>query len=112
MYLDPTGARSSPFTLFTGDLNLGEDGDGSVREADCESMGNVDDTTVELLDAVPGLSRCVPEGPRLTSPAPSPHVELDFIYHGSRLVCLETEVIQQADPPSDHLAVLPRFQLS
>jgi endonuclease/exonuclease/phosphatase family metal-dependent hydrolase len=71
------------------------------------------DLTLSYIQAIAGLQQLMPAGKNTaTCPATAPQLTIDYIFTGGGLVHLGGEVVQQEEPPSDHLPVIGRFSLS
>ena len=110
---------AGPLSLLLGDMNCTPP-EAKVRRA-FEDEPETDmsmDNTIGLLRAIPGIQEVVPadvyaadERSWFTFPAHKPNRRLDYIFHGEGLKLLSAEVPQMANPPSDHLPVVARFEL-
>ena len=110
---------AGPLSLLLGDMNCTPP-EAKVRRAfeDEPETDMSSDNTIGLLRDIPGMNEVVPaevyasnERPWFTFPAHKPNRRLDYIFHGEGLRLLSAEVPQMAQPPSDHLPVIARFEL-
>jgi len=111
--------ESSPLTLLLGDMNCTPP-EAKTRRAfpDEPETDMSQDNTIGILRSIPGLAEVVPadvyaadERQWFTFPAHKPNRRLDYIFHGQGLRLISAEVPTMDEPPSDHLAVVARFEI-